>query len=366
MSNDVINPFDEPRLLEAPVMRAAYSDRTAWIMSAMSELAYYPFEGNEAIAELAADLAAMSGVGAIKKRLEKLLVSGVGGGNEKTLREFLHVAGFELIATYNRADTQAFLAKRENEAGGGMLVLAFRGTEKKARDIHSDVDAVLTPLEGLEDKEKVHRGFLTAFNRVKDLIKADLEAHSGLPVYLTGHSLGGALAILATRLLAPESQGACYTFGGPRVGTAQVDDQIKTPIYRVVNAADLVPRVPPSFLVNILMILANLFHFTIVSRFLRRIKGYVHFGDMRYLSHVEPGEDNSFPGLALHSNPPFALRAVWVVRRWILTGGTAAVSDHAISLYRGKLRAHALLRSQIGKPVAQPQITESVDSSEEP
>lgn len=55
MSAPLANPFDEPHLLGAPVMRAAYSDRTAWLMSAMSELAYYPFEDKDLVATLAAD-----------------------------------------------------------------------------------------------------------------------------------------------------------------------------------------------------------------------------------------------------------------------------------------------------------------------
>ena len=184
-------------------------------------------------------------------------------------------------------------------------------------------------------------------------IQADLRAHPEIPVYITGHSLGGALAILATRLLASDSQGACYTFGGPRVGTAQVDDQIKTPIYRVVNAADIVPRVPPTYLITILLLASNLFHLTFISKFLRRFKGYVHYGDMRYLNHVEPSGD-LFPGIVLHSNPPFITVAAWVVRRWIATRGKAAAGDHSISLYRKKLRAYAIERSKIGKPFGLP------------
>lgn len=348
MPRDITNPFDEKALLGAPVMRAAYSDRTAWLMSAMSQLAYYPFEDDENIDEIAKELAEMSGVSAIKDRLQTILSGALGGGNEETLRKILTLANFELIRTYNRSETQVFLAKREGAAGDGMLVLAFRGTEMKPRDIHSDVDAVLISLEG---EEKVHRGFLNAFSHVKDAIKEDLDAHSGLPVYITGHSLGGALAILATRILASKSQGACYTFGGPRVGNHYVDDQIKTPIYRVVNAADIVPRVPPSILVRFLMMIANFFHLSVVSAYLRRFKGYVHYGDMRYLNHVDPGLNDSFPGLVLHSNPSLPLRAIWTIRRWIATSGKAAAGDHSISLYRRKLKAYALSRSKVGKAV---------------
>jgi hypothetical protein len=34
-------------LLNPPIARAAYSDRTAWIMAELSRIAYIRFEGNE-------------------------------------------------------------------------------------------------------------------------------------------------------------------------------------------------------------------------------------------------------------------------------------------------------------------------------
>ena len=362
MITDTLNPFDAPKLLGAPVMRAAYSDRTAWLMSAMSELAYYQFEDKDLVAKLATELASMSDAKNIQEKLSDILSGKIAGGNEQTLRDVLSLANFELIRTYNRAGTQAFMAKRTDDSEKAMLVLSFRGTEINAKDIHSDADAVLVTLHG---EERVHRGFLTAFSHVKDLIQADLKDHPDIPVYITGHSLGGALAILATRLLVSDSQGACYTFGGPRVGTSQVDDQIKTPIYRVVNSADLVPRVPPEYLVNLLIIISNIFHITFVSNFLRKFKGYVHYGDMRYLNHVEAGVDDRYPGLILHSNPSFPTRAYWVVRRWLATSGKAAGSDHSINLYREKLKAYALERGKVGKPIEIRSIEETTNPAGE-
>jgi len=351
MSNEAENLFDEPDLLGAPVMRAAYSDRTAWLMSAMSELAYYRFEDGDMVVKLAKELANLNGVEAIESKLNKILSGTVGGGNEEMLKTILKVAGFTLIKIYNREDTQAFLARRDGDEIG-MLILAFRGTEIKPKDIHSDVNAVLTTLSG---EEKVHRGFLKAFNHVSDAIADDLAEHKGIPVYITGHSLGGALAVMATRMLVSDNQGACYTFGGPRVGNAKVDDQIKTPIYRIVNSADLVPRVPPAFFITLLVTLTNLLHLTVISNFLRRFKGYVHYGDMRYLNHVDPGSDEHFKGLVLHSNPALPIRAGWVIRRWIATGGKAAATDHSISLYRKKLKAYAISRRRVGEKITLPE-----------
>ena len=60
MADDLKKLFDAQSLLASPTRRAAYSDRTAWLMAAMSELAYYKFEGESTFADLASDLAGIS------------------------------------------------------------------------------------------------------------------------------------------------------------------------------------------------------------------------------------------------------------------------------------------------------------------
>ena len=40
--------FEYEELLSPPIKRAAYSDRTAWLMAKMSKLAYLPFENDDA------------------------------------------------------------------------------------------------------------------------------------------------------------------------------------------------------------------------------------------------------------------------------------------------------------------------------
>ncbi len=92
------NFFVPTRLMTAPTKRAAYSDRTAWIMASLSELAYKMFE-----------------------------TEGTG-----PLEEKLSAGGFNLIQTVNAVDgkavdTQAILVNKP----GVMSVLAFRGTEFK-------------------------------------------------------------------------------------------------------------------------------------------------------------------------------------------------------------------------------------------
>src|SRR5262249_54451343 len=66
------------------------------------------------------------------------------------------------------------------------------------------------------------------------------------PVWLTGHSLGAALATLAAaRWAAGHRVQGLYTFGSPRVGNAAFAATVPGPCYRFVNNNDVVTRLPP-------------------------------------------------------------------------------------------------------------------------
>ena len=76
-----------------------------------------------------------------------------------------------------------------------------------------------------------------------------LSAHKQL--YLTGHSLGGALATLCAADLAANTKftsPSVYTFGSPRVGNptfAGFFNRRTGPHYRVYNSEDVVTSLPP-------------------------------------------------------------------------------------------------------------------------
>jgi hypothetical protein len=97
--------------------------------------------------------------------------------------------------------------------------------------------------EALAPRAVVHRGFVEALGRVWE----DMAPHlKGLrePLYMTGHSMGGALAQLAAWYHRPQ---AVYSFGAPRVGDAGFGDRMAAvSIYRLVNNRDIVPELPPS------------------------------------------------------------------------------------------------------------------------
>lgn len=119
-----------------------------------------------------------------------------------------------------------------------MAVLAFRGSEE-FRDWLTNINAVPVPWEG---PGLVHSGFRKALNLVWEQIEGLLTTMT-VPLFYTGHSLGGALATVAAARKPPR---ATYTFGGPRCGDAHFAGTFETrQHYRIVNNRDVVPTLPP-------------------------------------------------------------------------------------------------------------------------
>ena len=349
----------ERSLLALPEQRAGYSDRTAWLMAVMSQLAYFEFENRRDLAELAADLAKLGGnAGKIEERLRSRRGDLFTGGPDSRLKFLAHILGiarFELVRTFDIGDTQAFLARREKQgaADRGMLVLAFRGTEKSPRDWKTDLRAKLVPARDERKPGLIHQGFQESYYAVEALIEKELARFPGEPLYLTGHSLGGALAVVATRFLDAGDLAACYTFGSPRVGDLSLAAEFRTPIYRLVNAADAVPRLPfgegYALLMRGLRRVCFFLPYIPVLRwaydYMDRIAGYTHYGDERYLTAAPPGVNDTYPGLQLIQNPGPFLRLERFVKRARGTGGGGLIRDHAIGIYRAKLRARAISRN---------------------
>ncbi|XP_020682705.2 uncharacterized protein LOC110099777 isoform X3 [Dendrobium catenatum] len=153
------------------------------------------------------------------------------------------------------------------------LVVAFRGTEQaKWKDLLTDLmflPAGLNPerLGGdFKQEVQVHGGFLNAYDSVRNrllmLIKLAIGYHEehhleSMPkwnVYVTGHSLGGALATLLALEISTSPMAkhgmisvTMYNFGSPRVGNRRFADIYNEKVkdsWRVVNHRDIIPTVP--------------------------------------------------------------------------------------------------------------------------
>ncbi|MDB5298164.1 MAG: Lipase family protein, partial [Phycisphaerales bacterium] len=124
-------------------------------------------------------------------------------------------------------------------------VLAFRGSDPVTLPTWL-TDVVVRLVARGEYGGRVHQGFSTALRLVWDRVEAALGEAGDRPLFLTGHSMGGALAVLAACRLAAAGRPpvATYTFGAPRVGDVDFCAGYGLPTYRVVNRLDVVPELP--------------------------------------------------------------------------------------------------------------------------
>jgi triacylglycerol lipase len=141
-------------------------------------------------------------------------------------------------------------------------IIALRGTQSEFEWVlDSVIPQAPVPLvwysDGKFELAKAHLGFLLVFAMLADqILAAAKQFNSTLPCLVTGHSLGGALAVLASptiEILNPGQTCQMYSYAGPRVGDPIFVDAYNfwaPQSYRVVNLADLVPMLPPSQVFN--------------------------------------------------------------------------------------------------------------------
>mmetsp|Transcript_12524 Transcript_12524/g.22113 ORF Transcript_12524/g.22113 Transcript_12524/m.22113 type:complete len:345 (-) Transcript_12524:63-1097(-) len=135
------------------------------------------------------------------------------------------------------------------------VVVAFRGTVPSLRDWVENLDfAKAKPYAATCPDCAVHAGFLAAYEGLEHQMLAALKQLRPTRIHITGHSLGAALATLASFSLM--SQGypvaSVATFGQPRVGNAafaelyaQLASAKGVTSDRIVHYRDVVPHVPP-------------------------------------------------------------------------------------------------------------------------
>jgi triacylglycerol lipase len=167
--------------------------------------------------------------------------------NEAFVKQRFSEAGFKRVKFFNRSGTQCFIA-----ANNQFAIVAFRGSEIWKRNERFDPGQAIADFKTNIDIRlsdwirggRVHSGFKAALDDVWQELLPEiqiLEAR-GTKIWLTGHSLGAALATLAAdRLL--DVQGL-YTFGSPRVGDQEFQSRFQLKAFRVVNGNDIVTSMP--------------------------------------------------------------------------------------------------------------------------
>lgn len=346
--------------LRLPTYRQAYSDRTAWVMAVMSEVVYVKFNPlfasasanaktdekqfkseyiKQHLIDSFAKMEKNDGFGLLNMLRDTL--SHDPNEAKKLLDYQLAELDFTVIDTFDCKGSQAMLVDHKD-----YLVLAFRGTETDSlRDIKADARANIIKCE---TQGMIHKGFYDAYN----LIRKDIEiainkpALNKKPLYITGHSLGGALATVATKFTYHKGGlAACYTFGSPRVGNDDWINNIKTPIHRLVNAADCVTMLPPDdAIVSVATFLLKFVPgpgYRLAMWLKNTFGGYVHAGNMRYLTNCQPGDYDDVKVLYTVSFLYRMKALIYKSLPW-----SALLSDHSISVYSKKLMIIAFKRNR--------------------
>lgn len=334
--------------LDIPAYRDAYSDRTAWLMVCFAELAYIKFNKAELSSERI-QKAFREAVNVVLEDQEKVATINAIVENfvydhkreTKKLKDNLGLLDYGLDAVFDEDGSQALLARNDEQK---RLILAFRGTEPTVvKDIKADINAKLQSHSG---GGKSHRGFSIAYWTIGADIQARLDQDdiSDYRLYITGHSLGGALATIAAKHIKHRGGiSACYTFGSPRVGNKDWVADIKPPMYRVVNSSDVVPMLPPDG--DLLNALGYIISHLIpvfgkpLAKLLERYTGYFHSGDMRFLTKTKV-EDFTDTKLLPHTSS-LSRVLLWGMAKLPMKG----VQDHSVSVYRKKLGAIAINRN---------------------
>jgi triacylglycerol lipase len=181
--------------------------------------------------------------------------------DKATIQPAVAKLGLNNFEFLSRRDTEGYVAGNER-----IIIVAFRGTEPThLQDLLAD--ARIHKVQG--PWGVVHRGFLHAFELVEDdmvnVIRRLRNKTNPQSLWCTGHSLGGALAVLAAAHLLAEGHrvNGLYTFGQPRVGdetfATECVNRLAKQYFRFVNNNDTVTRVAP------------------------RVLGYAHTGEVRYI-----------------------------------------------------------------------------------
>ncbi|MEO0825585.1 MAG: lipase family protein [Cyanobacteria bacterium J06642_9] len=238
----------------------------------------------------------------------------------------------------SKSDTQGFMFRQ-----GKLIVLVFRGSQQ-FQDWRTNLSLRLMPfrLSAPQVTEppagEVHVGFQSAWESVESEVVKRLQvwyteaaaAGEKPDLWITGHSLGGALAALAAVSLQVQrfQVSGLYTFGQPRVGdwnfVKTVNAMLGDRSYRFVNNNDMVPLIPPQIsLIN-------------------PTRRYGHFGQFRYF--------DSSGKLYLKS----ATFGFWPDRllgfiKGISQAGFEAVFDHRMEFYVANLRKARQLEVDLQK-----------------
>jgi triacylglycerol lipase len=168
-------------------------------------------------------------------------------------QELVLPAEFKLVHSFNgmagvtekMEENFGFIAESQDRT-----VLAFRGSDSTP-NLDSDLDLFQIPFPYVENAGNSHRGITRVYESMRDeLIEMINSIPTDKPLYLTGHSLGGDLAIMAALDFAvntAQKNTIVYTYAAGRPGDMAFAKKYNALIknsYRIFNVHDFIPTLP--------------------------------------------------------------------------------------------------------------------------
>mmetsp|Transcript_17553 Transcript_17553/g.68086 ORF Transcript_17553/g.68086 Transcript_17553/m.68086 type:complete len:772 (-) Transcript_17553:57-2372(-) len=160
------------------------------------------------------------------------------------------------VIDHDESDTHCFITYNSR-----IITITFRGTDS-LKNWLTNLDFIPTdeafPARYGKMGVTVHGGFNSAlmcvWEEIQSVVNEAFERHPDLRLFISGHSLGGALANLCYAHFTfgnePRHVGAVYTIGQPCAGNAKfvkilAEESPQTIYIRVTNNQDVVPSVAP-------------------------------------------------------------------------------------------------------------------------
>jgi triacylglycerol lipase len=124
------------------------------------------------------------------------------------------------------------------------LVIAVRGTVILSKDVFIDLHFLKQNFNGYG----YHPGFYREAHQALPLLQEAVDRiDANLPIYITGHSLGAAVAVVLRHMWGkPYSLMTPYVYATPRVGDFEAVNLTK--VYSYIRGNDIVPRIAPESL----------------------------------------------------------------------------------------------------------------------
>ncbi|MEQ8585267.1 MAG: hypothetical protein RLO01_12085 [Thalassobaculaceae bacterium] len=165
-------------------------------------------------------------------------------------RDTADLYGVEIGAWFDHGDTQAALCRGRDYAAA---YLVFRGTQPRIHQLQDVLTNLAVYPSRWAGAGRAHAGYVAALGRVRYQARLMAErVASSIPLYVAGHSMGGALATLYADWVSADVPdrhrlAGLITFGAPAAATMEAHRPMleRMPVERFVMPGDLARLWPP-------------------------------------------------------------------------------------------------------------------------